>query len=138
MPVRSEIVAEARKWLGTPYHHEGRVIGHGVDCVGLILEVAKSLGINVPNQTGYSRIPEESRLTADLDTYAVRIDMSSLDVGDIVVIPFLHKLRHLAILTDRGMIHSYEPAGMVVEHVVDDRWRKMFRRAYQFPGVSNG
>lgn len=135
MPVRTEIVAEARKFLGTPYHHEGRVLGHGVDCVGLILEVAKAIGIDVPNQTGYSRVPEESRLIGDLDTYAIRIELSQATIGDIVVIPFIHKMRHLAILTDKGMIHSYEPAGGVVEHAVDERWRKLFRRAYQFPGV---
>lgn len=135
MPTRAEIVAEARKWLGTPYHHEARVLGHGVDCIGLILAVANAFGMEVPNQTGYARIPEESRLIAGLDTYTNRIELSEATAGDIVVIPFVHKMRHLAILTDAGMIHAHEPNGKVVEHAIDDRWRRLFRRAYRFPGV---
>ena len=30
---RLAVVAEAESWLGTPYHHEARIKGHGVDCV---------------------------------------------------------------------------------------------------------
>lgn len=138
MPTRSEIVAEARKWLGTPYHHEARVLGHGVDCIGLVLSVANAFGMEVPNQTGYSRTPEEDRLLAGLDYYTNRIELAEAKAGDIVVIPFIHRMRHLAILTDKGMIHSYEPKGMVVEHSIDERWRRLFRRAYAFPGVIDG
>lgn len=135
--LRDEIVAEARKWLDTPYHHEGRVLGHGVDCIGLILAVANAFEMQVPNQLGYSRMPEEERLLAGLDAYMTRIEVTAARAGDVVVIPFIHKLRHLAILTDKGMIHAHEPNGKVVEHAVDDRWRHMFRRAYQFPGVTD-
>ena len=34
-----EAVQEALTWLGTPYHHQGRVKGVGVDCGTLICEV---------------------------------------------------------------------------------------------------
>ena len=42
---REEIVAEARKWIGTPFRHQGRIRGRGVDCVGLPLCVMRDLGI---------------------------------------------------------------------------------------------
>ena len=29
---RENLVAEALTWLGTPYHHAGRVKGGGTDC----------------------------------------------------------------------------------------------------------
>lgn len=132
---RAEIVAAAREWLGTPYHHEGRVLGHGVDCIGLVLQVAIACGVEVDEQTGYARIPDESRLLAGLDRYTNSIQLSEAQAGDIVAIPFIHKIRHLAILTNNGMIHAYEPAGGVVEHAVSDRWRKQFARAYALPGV---
>lgn len=135
MPRRSDVVAEARKLLGTPYHHQGRVLGHGVDCYGVIEMVARSLGIDVPNGITYSRIPDELELIRNMDQYAIQVPVSEAGVGDIVLIPFLHKIRHMAILTDMGILHAYEPRGMVVEHAVDDRWRKQFRRAYRYPGV---
>ena len=37
-------VQEAITWLGTPYHHQGRVKGVGVDCGTLICEVHKKIG----------------------------------------------------------------------------------------------
>lgn len=36
---REAVIAEARTWLHTPYHHQGRVKGHGVDCLMLLAEV---------------------------------------------------------------------------------------------------
>lgn len=33
---RAAIVAEARRWLGTPYRHQASVIGAGADCLGLV------------------------------------------------------------------------------------------------------
>ena len=35
---REWLVAEALTWLGTPYHHAGRVKGGGTDCGMLILQ----------------------------------------------------------------------------------------------------
>jgi NlpC/P60 family putative phage cell wall peptidase len=36
MTTREQIVASARSWLGTPYHHQASVRGVGCDCLGLI------------------------------------------------------------------------------------------------------
>jgi NlpC/P60 family putative phage cell wall peptidase len=36
MTTREQIVAAARGWLGTPYHHQASVKGVGCDCLGLI------------------------------------------------------------------------------------------------------
>ena len=135
---RSEIIAEARKWLGTPFHHQGRVIGHGVDCYGVIEMVARALKVEVPEGLTYSRIPDEIQLITYLDGYTLRVPLNEAREGDIIVIPFLKKMRHLAILTDKGMIHAYEPVGKVVEHAIDEKWRRMFRRAYAFPGMTHG
>ncbi len=39
-----EAVQEALTWLGTPYHHQGRIKGVGVDCGTLICEVYEKVG----------------------------------------------------------------------------------------------
>ncbi|PZX46234.1 NlpC/P60 family putative phage cell wall peptidase [Roseinatronobacter thiooxidans] len=36
MSGRSDIVAQARAWIGTPYHHRAARLGAGADCLGLI------------------------------------------------------------------------------------------------------
>lgn len=45
---RAQIVAEAHTWLRTPYHHQAHVKGAGVDCVWLLIEVYRSVGIVAP------------------------------------------------------------------------------------------
>lgn len=39
------IVAEARRWLRTPYHHQADVLGVGVDCAMLPVRVFSALGL---------------------------------------------------------------------------------------------
>lgn len=39
------VISEAMTWLGTPYHHQGRVKGVGVDCGTLICEVYEKVGL---------------------------------------------------------------------------------------------
>ena len=136
--VRDLIVLEARKYLGTPYHHQGRVLGHGIDCYGLIEMVARGLGFECPSKVSYSRLPDQSHLLAYMDQYAVQIEKTHALAGDILIIPFRGQLRHMAIKTDIGMIHSFEPAGMVVEHALDEAWWRLVRRAYAFKEVVNG
>ena len=45
---RAAVVAEARQWLRTPYHHMGRVRGAGVDCATLLAEVYARAGMVEP------------------------------------------------------------------------------------------
>ncbi len=38
-------MAEAQSWLLTPYHHQAHLKGVGVDCVWLLIEVYKTVGL---------------------------------------------------------------------------------------------
>jgi len=42
---RAAAVAQAQAWVGTPYHHHGRIRGVGVDCLMLLAEVFEAAGI---------------------------------------------------------------------------------------------
>lgn len=42
---REAVCTIARSWLGTPYHHMGRVKGAGVDCAMFPLEVYREAGL---------------------------------------------------------------------------------------------
>ncbi len=47
------IVAAARSWIGTPYHHHARVHGVGVDCAQLLLAVYQPFGIAADIDPGH-------------------------------------------------------------------------------------
>ena len=42
--MREKIVAEARSWIGTPYHNCADIKGVGVDCGMLLVRVFVDLG----------------------------------------------------------------------------------------------
>jgi cell wall-associated NlpC family hydrolase len=136
--LRSEIVAEARKWLDTPFHHNGRVLGAGVDCYGVVEMVGRALGVEIPPNIRYSRIPDESELLHYMNTYAVLVPRDQATEGDIAIIPHQGAMRHMGILTDKGILHAWEPAGRVVEHSIDKGWARLIRRVYAYPGVIDG
>jgi len=41
--LRSAIVDEARKWIGTPYRHQASVVEVGADCLGVVRGVWRGL-----------------------------------------------------------------------------------------------
>jgi cell wall-associated NlpC family hydrolase len=45
---RSAVVAAARSWIGTPYHHAADIKGHGVDCAMLLVRVYCDVGLVEP------------------------------------------------------------------------------------------
>ncbi|MFZ7338164.1 hypothetical protein ACLS0R_18210, partial [Comamonas jiangduensis] len=55
-----DVVAAARRCIGTPYHHQARKPGIGLDCVGLVICVARQIGAVAPDWDvrGYSRVPD--------------------------------------------------------------------------------
>lgn len=47
---RQAVVAEAKTWIGTGFHHEARIKGAGVDCAQLLIAVFSACGF-VPEFT---------------------------------------------------------------------------------------
>ena len=58
----NNIVDKSREYLNTPFHHQGRVKYHGVDCVGLIICTFRELGINIEDVQGYTNVPHHGLL----------------------------------------------------------------------------
>ena len=137
MITSEQVVAEARRWLGTPYQHQARVLGVGVDCAGLIIGVARNLDILDVDYTGYGRTPHEGRLRATVEAHLLRTDQWS--AGCVLLMGFLvgpSDEQHLGILTgDDTIIHAYAHAGECVEHRYSSAWRARTRGLYRYPGV---
>jgi cell wall-associated NlpC family hydrolase len=52
----AEIIAAARACLGTPFRHQGRLPGIGLDCAGVALHVAQAVGCGTLDASGLSLI----------------------------------------------------------------------------------
>jgi NlpC/P60 family putative phage cell wall peptidase len=139
MATRDQIVKEARQYLGTPFKHQGRIKGVGCDCAGIIVNIAKMLGIDFWEYSGYGRTPDGKSLENCI-SQLLQIDPADLKPGDVMLFKIRRMPQHLAIATDGGMIHSFyrrSDGGRVVEHNLDDRWKKRIVKCFRFPGVTD-
>jgi NlpC/P60 family putative phage cell wall peptidase len=137
---RAQIVQQARTWLATPYQHQARCKGAGVDCIGLIASVAKELGVCDFDSHCYGRIPDGKELIAALRAHAIELAPSSPWLpGQILALRFDTEPQHAAILAQHGdqmtMIHAYSHANCVTEHRLADVWRARVVARFDFPGV---
>jgi NlpC/P60 family putative phage cell wall peptidase len=139
-----EIVALARAWLGTPYHHQMSVQGAGTDCLGLVRGIWRELyGDEPQTMPAYSRdwaeaSGEETLLDAARRHFA-EIEINQAKPGDILV--FRHRphlpAKHVGILSGPlsgagSMIHASE-SGPVCEITLSAWWRRRIAAAFVFP-----
>ena len=125
------IIALARETVGTPFHHQGRLCGIGIDCIGVLEHVAVGLGYHLVYRKNYGRIPTLGSLVRGLDQNLSRVDSPS--IGDILLISFIDIPTHVGIYAGETIIHSYESVGRCVEHNYDKQWRDRTVRAYTWP-----
>lgn len=131
----SDIIAYARECLGTPYLHQGRIVGLGLDCAGVIAHVAKRLGLKVLETQGYARTPSQGliELAADSQDWLERV--FEMQAGDVLMMRFTGDPQHVGIFTGENLIHSYLDIGRVVEHRLDTKWTARIMRIYRFKGI---
>lgn len=136
--IRDDIVHEARKYVGTKFIHQGRLLGAGVDCIGVIVGVAKSLNLQCHDVKSYSKMPHVNELLPELEKSLCPVDIDKIKPGDILVFWINRRTKipqHLAIMTDKGMIHTYQSVEKVVEHGLTKKWLRRLVAAFKFNEV---
>jgi len=130
---KARFIGAARSCLGTPFHHQGRAPGLGLDCIGLVVTSLSAAGIAVRDRRDYAPRPDGTALEAALVAHgAVRVETAR--TGDILLFRYDQRPQHVAIVTDAGaMIHSFAPAGRVVETSIGLYWQRRLCGVYRFP-----
>lgn len=137
MTTRAEVVAEARRWVGTPFRHQGRTLGVACDCAGLVLGVAHALGLSSFVFSEYGRDPVGT-LKALCDEHMIQTNEQA--AGHVALMRFDSEPQHLAILGDYPhggltLIHAASQFKRVVEHRLDPKWQGKIVAIYRLPGV---
>jgi cell wall-associated NlpC family hydrolase len=132
---RAEFIAAARSYIGTPFHHQGRLPGVGLDCAGVIVCAAAACGYSVQDVQGYGRIPSGGLLEQAVLDHCDIIPFESLQTGDIVLFAFRSEPQHLAVYDNGMLIHAYQDVGKVVENGLDATWRGRLRGCYALRGI---
>lgn len=130
-----EIIAAARAELDTPFVHQGRLPGKALDCAGLAVVVASHWHA-VLEPAAYSRGPSGGQLESWLDKQDFLARVAMPQPGDILLMRFASEPQHLAVYAGPNIIHSYEAVGRVVEHILDDKWRRRIVCVYRFKDLA--
>ncbi len=143
-PARSSIVAAARGWLGTPYHHQASVRGIGTDCLGLVRGVWREIyGIDAETPPVYSRDWAEATgqetLLGAAGRHLISVPIASARPGDVLVFRLRAGLvaKHTAIQsTSTHFIHAMEGAP-TCEVALGTWWRRRIAGVFSLPGVQD-
>lgn len=140
---RERIVAVARGWLGTPYHHQASVRGAGADCLGLVRGVWREIyGSDPELPPGYSRdwaeaSGEETLMAAARRHLEVCPMGEAFAPGDVLIFRLRAGFvaKHAAIAaTPTTMIHAME-GGPAAEVALSPWWRRRIAGVFSFPRV---
>ena len=117
-PRRTAVVAAAREWLGTPYHHMGRVRRAGTDCLMLLAEVYETAGVVPHIEVPF--YPPDWNLHRDAERYLEGLVQYAREIagppepGDIALFKFGRCFAHGATVTAwPRLIHAYVGQGVV-------------------------
>lgn len=131
MAVSDAVVDAARECVGTPFQHQGRLIGVALDCAGVVSYAVQSVGWDVLEVQGYGRTPNKGLLKKALDEQPGLYQVWDKHTGDILLMRFVNEPQHLGIFTGSTLIHAYEAVGKCCEHPVDDKWERRIVAVYR-------
>ena len=141
---RARIVAAARAWLGTPYHHQASARGIGADCLGVVRGVWRDIyGDAAEIPPAYTRdwaeASGEETLLEAAARHLARVAPADARAGDVVVFRLRNGLiaKHAGILTSpHTFLHAMEGAP-ACEVPLGGWWRRRIAGAFTFPGVTD-
>ena len=97
--------------IGVQFKNRGRDITSGVDCYGLVMEVYRRFGIDLPEFT--ADFDDVEKINSLICTEAVKIGNGKF-------------------------IHIRENIGVCIDHIESPAWRKVIVGFYEYIGDRNG
>ncbi|HOF29449.1 MAG TPA: hypothetical protein PK441_01275 [Burkholderiaceae bacterium] len=144
MIAAADIVAEARSMVGTRFQHQARLPGVAIDCAGVVICVARNLGIVPPcfDVTAYPREADGVSLLRWCRQYMTQVEQADMQPGDVVAVVYDEHPGHLGIACDYvhgglSIVHASSVPGTmrVVETRLLFSQRMRFAAAFRLPGV---
>ena len=141
MSIADDVLTETRRWVGTPYRHQGSRCQVGCDCLGLVRGVWRALYGQEPQPIdAYSSDWAEAG-AGDPLLEAARLHMTEKDLaqampGDMIVFRWRDGVaaKHMGILTGpEYFTHAYE-GHSVMDSALVPQWRKRIAGVFAFPG----
>lgn len=140
LTIRERAMAEAKLWLGTPYHHQMSLRGVGCDCLGLVRGIWRALyGTEPELPPAYSPDWGEASGRETLYEAAARnlveIPKTEAQPGDVLLFRMQRgaPAKHAGVLIEDGrFIHAYSGRS-VARHAYSSWWQEKQVAAFTWP-----
>jgi len=121
-----DLVAEARRWLGTPYRYGGKSRS-GTDCSGMVMEVYREVcAVKLP------------RTSSAQMSYCTEVARNKARIGDLMFFGGSGKVSHVGLYIGNGeMIHASSSRGVMVSDVDTGYWGNRLLGAGRVDGAHN-
>ena len=132
-PLAQRFLRAVRETVGTPWHDQGRLVGVGLDCWGVVVYGLSKAGLYAPDaSTAYRRADRWSLLRPALEERCERVgpggSWAGVASGDLAIWTF-GRLPHVAVvaaLDDASeshlLVHTLIASGAVVEAPSPSDW----------------
>ena len=138
----ARVVAEARRWIGTPYVHQASTRARGCDCLGFVRGVWRAtVGAEPLAMPAYTRdwgeVAGDEHLLGIARRHLVET-AGAVAPGEVLLFRWSASAiaKHMGIATSReSFIHAWERAG-VVEVALVPQWRRRIAAKFRFPEPS--
>ena len=128
-----KIVVEARQWIGTPFHQQGRQKNVGCDCIGLIIGIAKAIGLTSLTGRSWDECDvinydciQDSKLLLNLLPKHFHM-INDFNCGDMLLIKISENQYHICLVSNKQsgrIIHACSTIGRVLEQKISPIWKK--------------
>ena len=154
LELRDAVIAEARDWLGSEFHHQARLKKSadgpgGVDCLSLVWAVGEAVKVMAPvtkQQAApfwrfYGRRPNPPKMRECLSRFLVELSPEVTPIpGDICWMHWGNEMPiHMALIGhQRGretLIHSVWNMG-VIEHGFTEEFRERVTSYWRYPRIA--
>lgn len=146
--VRARALAEARRWIGTPYRHQASAPGVGCDCLGLVRGVWRAVigpepEAPPPYAPDWAETGGQETLLEAARRSLREITVAEAAAGDVLLFRMAPgaAVKHCAILSategpEPRIIHAYWGRA-VVESWLGPWWRRRLAAAFTWPAIDN-
>lgn len=132
--------------IGVPFKNRGRDINTGVDCYGLVIEVFKRFGYNIPEYyADYNNTQAVNDLIVGktaIKSNWERVEINNMPIPCLLAIRFgvpQGIVNHTGVFIGDGkFIHIRENTGVCIDRIKSPAWYRQIEGCYKFVGGDNG
>lgn len=132
--------------IGIPFANRGRDVKSGLDCYGLVREVYRKNGIELPEYNADYDDKEKINELMDFATHSKsvwrKVEGNNIPVPCVIAMRFnvpKGYVNHAAVYIGAGkFLHIRENAGSCIEKINSPMWKMLIEGFYEYIGDRNG